>query len=211
MQEWIKKQRQTIVTGIIVTIVLSLWGIFLVSLAFPAFPTSLKSSATSHTTLAFISLPAGELRQSGQIQNDLFPLATPTPTPVPQQNSGDTTFPAWLSFIGVIIGALITVVIGGFGVAIYNNRRNAQVEQERNEAQRKLEQERNAAQLELERKRFELDQERMRFEAQVKAEEAEKERERQSKEKADEAAKKAMQKAKTTAEREQAYRDRAAS
>lgn len=141
-------------------------------MAFPAFLISLKSPTTSHATLAFISLSAGELGQSGQIQNDLFPLAIPTPTSIPQQNSGDTTFPAWLSFIGVIIGALITVVIGGFGVAIYNNRRNAQIEQERNEAQRKLEQERNAAQLELERKRFELDQDRMRFEAQMKAEKA---------------------------------------
>jgi hypothetical protein len=75
---------------------------------------------------------------------------------------------------------LIAALVGGFGVAIYNNRHNTRIEQER-----------NAAQLELERKRFELEQERIRFQAQMEAEKA----------------KEAMQRARTTAEREQAYRD----
>ena len=199
MQQWMKRQQQTIVTGVAVAIMVLLWGIFFLSPAFsaPAIP--------SHTTLADISFVAGEMEHYGQLQNALSPPATPTSTS--QQNNSDSTFPAWLSFIGGIIGVLITVVIGGFGVAIYNNRRNRQIEQERNAAQHKLEQERNAAQLELERERSKLEQERIRFEARVKAEEADKERARQRKEIDDEAAKEAMQRAKTTAEREEAYRD----
>ncbi|HVB24367.1 MAG TPA: HEAT repeat domain-containing protein [Ktedonobacteraceae bacterium] len=186
MQQWMKRQQQTIVTGVVVAIMVLLWGIFLLSPAFSAL------AIPSHTALADIAF-AGEMGQYSQLQNALSPQATPTSTS--QQNSSDATFPAWLGFAGVILGALIAL-IGVIWAAIYNNRRNRQIEKER-----------NAAQLELERERFKLDQERIRFQAQMEDEKAKGERERIRKEQDDEAAKSAMRRARTTAEREQAYRD----
>src|ERR1700688_2367149 len=99
MRAWMKKQGQTIVTGIIVTIVFSYWGIFLVFSAFPAFP---ASPTISQSTLALVALSGREIEQYGQQQNVLSPQVTPTLTSTPQQNSSDATFPAWLGFVGVI-------------------------------------------------------------------------------------------------------------
>jgi len=108
-------------------------------------------------------------------------LSTHTPVTILEQSSGNNTIPvAWIGFAGVVVVALI-----GFAVALYQSRRNSQLEKEKSE----------------------LERERMRFQALIAEEQVEKERQRQRKEREEDDVHIRMQHAQNIDERAQAYRE----
>jgi hypothetical protein len=63
--------------------------------------------------------------------------ATQTPVTTGQNASAATAIPvAWIAFAGAVVAALIAALIGSFGVAIYQSRRNSKLEKEKLELER---------------------------------------------------------------------------
>jgi predicted NACHT family NTPase len=122
-----------------------------------------------------------------------LPLTPPSPTQTP---TIDPTVLA--SIIGAAV-ALIAAVISA-AVAIYQTRRNAKLEKEKNDSQIAAQNAQLTAQLEIER-------EKIRLQHQLDALQADQERQRQRQEMDDEAARIAVEQAKTKQERIHAYRN----
>src|SRR6266566_560796 len=126
------------------------------------------------------------ISMSASVANIAATSSTQTSKTKAQDGNSDTSIPvAWIGFAGLVVAALIAALFGSLGVAIYQSRRNSN----------------------LEREKLAFEQERIRFQARIDEERDEKERQRQRKEQDEADTRTKMQRAQTIAERVQAYRE----